>query len=897
MDEWAGRAADVPVVADDVEFVPFGDPANGSGAVSGPDELTALRLRLRSNGYHPVPVVGAHIPTNSAGKRPTMTAWETECLNATEAKIESWSGSQPGCTNTGLLCGEIVGVDIDVLDAALSASLVARAFELLGHSPLRRIGRAPKTLLVYRVETPHKKLSTADLFFGDDPENKEAKAKVEILADGQQFVGFGIHPDTRAPYHWPERSPLDTAASDIPLVTLDLLMLFVTEAERILRAAGGRKEREIKDRNKQTETRNREGGIFGGFGASDKPSREDVADALDQIPNDMDYDEWIRVGFALYDGLGDSGRDLWERWSAGSHKNDKDLTARKWPSFARGKSVKIGTLFWLAQQHGWRRSSGSGYQSATRSDGQAPNDVPTTLPVIQIKSGELASLATRAERLLIDAGVQIYQRGGRLVRPIIETVDASRGRKTSVAQLNVLEKVYARDLLSRHAVWEKWDARAKQSFPINPPEEISSTMLARVGDWTFPSIAGVISTPTMRPDGSLLLEAGYDHTTRLLLVEPPSMPAIPDRPTREDAEAALRLIEDLLTGFPFVDDVARACALSAIITPVVRGAFSVTPMHCSRAPTAGSGKSFLWDTVSAIAIGQLMPVMSTGASEEETEKRLGAALMAGQPLISLDNISGELGGDALCQIIERPVVDIRILGRSERVRIEAGGTSVYATGNNFTILGDVCRRAITTNMDPEVERPELRQFDFDPVERVLANRGQYIAAALTVCCAYFAAGRPGRAPRLASFEGWSDTVRSALIWLGKEDPVKSMESARAEDPERIELGDMLEAWGEVIGIGPGSRMRLAVVLAKALGTSRQAEGLDMEPTYPDFHAALQNMAQRSASRTGRSAPPDARMFGKWLQRFKGRIVNGKRFVVRPDEKHGSEWWVELVARG
>jgi len=266
-------------------------------------------------------------------------------------------------------------------------------------------------------------------------------------------------------------------------------------------------------------------------------------------------------------------------------------------------------------------------------------------------------------------------------------------------------------------------------------------------------------------------------------------------------------------------------------------------------------------------------------------------------VISIDNINGELGGDALCQIIERPVVDIRILGRSESVRIEARGTCLFATGNNFTIVGDVCRRAITTNLDPEVERPELRQFDFDPVERVLANRGEYIAAALTICRAYIVAGRPNPAPRLASFEGWSDTVRSALMWLGQEDAVKSMENARAEDPERVELSDMLESWGSVIGTGPGSRMRLAAVLLKGLSQTRQLEGSDMEPSYPDFNAALLTMAQRSASRNGKSAPPDARMFGKWLQRFKGRIVNGKRFMSLPNEKHGSEWWVELVASG
>ena len=532
-------------------------------------------------------------------------------------------------------------------------------------------------------------------------------------------------------------------------------------------------------------------------------------------------------------------------------------------------------------------------KGATVDEGERPAneaEPANDLPVIEIRDGQLSSLATKAEEMLIDAGVQLYQRGGTLVRPVIETVDASRGRKTKVAQLKVLDNVYMRDLLGRYAVWKKWDARSNRIVSTNPPMAIASTILARVGDWTFPAIMGVISTPTMRPNGSLLMDQGYDEATGLLLVEPPPMPPIPDQPTREDALNALALLEGLLIGFPFVDDVARACALSAILTPIVRGAFPVTPLHASRAPTAGSGKSFLWDIVAAIAIGQPMPVMSTGANSEETEKRLGAALLAGQPLISIDNISGELGGDALCQIIERPVVEIRILGRSERVRIEARGTSLFATGNNFVVVGDVCRRVITTTLDPAVERPELRQFNFDPVEMVLKDRGKYIAAALTICRAYFVADRPGKAPHLASFEGYSDTVRSALIWLGKEDPVKSMENARAEDPERIELSDMLEAWAVAIGVGTGSRLKLSAAVSKGLDETRQYADSDMEPTYPEFYAALHAMALKSTGK--RAQIPDAMMLGNWLRRFKGRVVDGKRFVNLPNSKGGSEWWVE-----
>jgi hypothetical protein len=289
-----------------------------------------------------------------------------------------------------------------------------------------------------------------------------------------------------------------------------------------------------------------------------------------------------------------------------------------------------------------------------------------------------------------------------------------------------------------------------------------------------------------------------------------------------------------------------------------------------------------------------MPVISTGASTEELEKRLGPLLMKGQPLVAIDNISGELGGDFLCQAIERHVVDVRILGKSEIVRCEARGTTLFATGNNFTIVGDVCRRVITCNLDAEMEQPEFREFDFDPVDRVLSDRGKYIAAALTICRAYIVAGRPDIVmPRLASFEGWSDTVRSALVWLGRDDPAKSMESAKEEDPERIELMNMQEAWAKSIGVGRGRGVKLAAVLFKGAATSRPTEGADLEPTHPDLHAALEDVCFRSI---GKHTQPDARILGNWMRRFKMRVVEGRRFACQPNQKGGSVWWLEEVAK-
>jgi putative DNA primase/helicase len=385
----------------------------------------------------------------------------------------------------------------------------------------------------------------------------------------------------------------------------------------------------------------------------------------------------------------------------------------------------------------------------------------------------------------------------------------------------------------------------------------------------------------MRPDGSLLTKPGYDAATRLLLVEPPTMPPIPDQPTKSDALAALQRLVALLDEFPLTDEVALSVALSALITPVVRGAFPVAPMHAFLAPVAGSGKSFLGDIVAAIATGQEMPVMAAGRDEEETEKRLGAALLTGQPLISIDNVSGELKSDALCQMIERPMVEVRILGRSERVRMETRGTSFFCTGNNMVLVGDLCRRSLTVTLDPKIERPELREFKRNPVADVLADRGTFVAAALTIVLAYVAAGRPGPARRLASFEGWSDTVRSALMWLGCADPVESMEMARAEDPELSALRNMLGAWAEVIGVGWNHRCTLQDIV----GACGERNG-DETPRWPALLAAV------DATCRGQINP---RSLGLWARGQKGRVVGDLRLVNDPDAKGASMWWIEHTA--
>ena len=118
------------------------------------------------------------------------------------------------------------------------------------------------------------------------------------------------------------------------------------------------------------------------------------------------------------------------------------------------------------------------------------------------------------------------------------------------------------------------------------------------------------------------------------------------------------------------------------------------------------------------------------------------------------------------------------------------------------------RRAVICTLDARVERPELREFKFDPIDRVLQARGAYVATCLTIARAYRAAGAPKVCRPLASYGEWSETARAPLIWLGEADPIDSMETAREEDPELAAIRELFVLWPKYLaGMKHGRQAR------------------------------------------------------------------------------------------
>jgi len=257
-------------------------------------------------------------------------------------------------------------------------------------------------------------------------------------------------------------------------------------------------------------------------------------------------------------------------------------------------------------------------------------------PTIQIMDGQLLRILGETEDALLASGLPIFSRAGMLVEPVAENMSASDGRTTTVARLRELSPESFLGPAAESAAFQKYDRKRNQWVDTDPLLRHVRVILASERRWRFPHVSGVITTPTLRPDGSLLAEPGYDPETELYLQPGLRLPPIPEHPTKDQALAALRLLIDLLSEFSFKciegeheRRLNRSVALSGQLTPLVRGSLPTAPMHLITAHMAGTGKSYLVDTFAVVATGRLCPVITALKSVEETEKRLGSIILSG----------------------------------------------------------------------------------------------------------------------------------------------------------------------------------------------------------------------------------------------------------------------------
>jgi putative DNA primase/helicase len=527
--------------------------------------------------------------------------------------------------------------------------------------------------------------------------------------------------------------------------------------------------------------------------------------------------------------------------------------------------------------------------------GAAPGTNAGGRPEIEIRIGEMERAVDETQEALIAAQPtwpvekKLFRRGDRLVSLAINEGKDHKGGKV---EHQIIVEVGEHTIAERMAVaatYQKWDARKKGGGglkQVDPPKDLVKTLIGRGHGLRLPLLIGVVNCPQMAADGRILDKPGYDPGTGIFY-DPrgAQFPAIVANPRQADAEMARDRLLRLYHTFDFQSENDRAVALSLVMTRLARIGMATAPLHAYDAPTAGSGKSMVVDIASILATGERAAVFAQGSTLEEFEKRLSVQLMMGRQIIAIDNITQELDGDLLNQSLTQDRVDLRILGESRAVTAQCPAVTA-ATGNNLRLVGDLTRRSLVARLDPKTDRPELRQFDYHPLTDARENRGELVAAALTILRAYCVAGMPGQPAKLQNFEDWSNLVRGALIWVGLGDPAATQERLRENDPKLAKLIRMATVWNKAFG-EDRTTVAEAVVRAEAKERVGTYEDSKFELANPDLNDAFMAVARRGAAIN----PP---ALGTYLGSEAERVVvleNGAKVrFERGGVKDGSVRW-------
>lgn len=313
--------------------------------------------KLVENGYAIVP-----IPPGTKG--PSTPGWQQNYASSIEA-FEELAADNPRC-GVGIITKHTPAIDIDCLDERITAHMRLYCLTNIGPAP-ERIGKAPKTLLLYAADKPFRKVMSAAY---SDPESPQRNAKgklkgqrLEILGDGQQFVAYHIHPETGKPYDWPSdwENPLDVSALDLTVITQQDAEDACREFERLCEEAGWEK---LSDASSPSQADDAETDAADALAELDPPDETDeevarVKSALAVLSSDCSYEEWRNVLFALKWTRWDCAESLARDWSEESDDFDPQAFKTVWRGAQkrdRGREVTLGTLFNMAKKVGWDAS-------------------------------------------------------------------------------------------------------------------------------------------------------------------------------------------------------------------------------------------------------------------------------------------------------------------------------------------------------------------------------------------------------------------------------------------------------------------------------------------------------------------------------------------------------------
>ncbi len=472
-------------------------------------------------------------------------------------------------------------------------------------------------------------------------------------------------------------------------------------------------------------------------------------------------------------------------------------------------------------------------------------------PVIRVVAGDLHLVVDAAEKELANRRRHYQDQAGGLIVSV--ATDPASG-DPSIVPTNA--PALTREL-SVAATWEKYDRRAEDWMPCDPPARHAGILYDAQQFRHLPSLAGVARQPYFREsDGELVTQAGYDKTAHRFGVFDARHFVIPE-PTVDAARAALALLEELLTEFHFLAAHDKAAALAAIFTAAVRPTLPHAPAFHVRAPVFGSGKTYLCELIGAFSGPGSNAKVSYPMNSEEATKVILSLLLTSPACVEFDDMDTDwVPHGIIKRMLTAETITDRILGVSKTATVSTR-TLFLGSGNNVGPKQDLLRRVLTIHLDPRCATPATMTYIGAPVDKVRQRRGVYVAAVLTIIQAWRGAGSPrARADSIVTYSGaWSDYCRYPLMWLGYPDPATALFEQVRHDPDGDALGGLMQEWHFLFGETP-TTVRKAVEAANS---------------YPNLLDAMREFPVEERGEINRSK------LGWLLKKNADRIIGGLKF--------------------
>lgn len=506
---------------------------------------------------------------------------------------------------------------------------------------------------------------------------------------------------------------------------------------------------------------------------------------------------------------------------------------------------------------------------------EAPKAQQDFRPKIRADESDITGTLARYQSALAQIP-NTYQRDGRLCHIITKITSPTEPNQSIIANHTIqsIERT-----LDQYIITVTHNQRTESWKPSRTPRWLIDQLLDRQTlPATIKPITGINLAPTLRPDGSLIWEPGYDHkTSTLSIFDPKKFPGIDIEPTQGNARKAVQKLISLVQDFPFQSAHSASAWLAMVIAMACRQSIKgPIPAFVIDATIRGSGKTLLVDAASTIAYGKTTAKSIFPATEDEGRKTITAALLAATPLIAYDNIETgkSIGGAWLDALLTSTEWRDRILGKSEECSIPNNSVITF-TGNNICIKGDLSRRIVLIRLQPNQERPDqVTGFAHDPlIPHILRNRPELLASALVIMRAWICEQKPiYDIKRMGSFEAFSN-IRHALIHAGAHDvfPLNGMLLTEKDEEESAFIA-LMSLWHDVI-----DTYRTGVTTKHILDRS-----LSLGSDLPEIITILTD--QRSMEQV------TVRGLAKALAKHNGRIIGDHRFVGADEKNKGSITW-------